>query len=450
MRKVVVASSLIALSAHACRQWDLYDPRLLADGGNGGSLADGGHGGAGASDGGTAATGGAGGLGGGGGGSSGACNQVTLLGDDFTGPELDGRWNVELGGAATIDLVGGELLFTAQDDAYAALYSRAFYDLTDAAFTVDLGTLPPNGFDDLDISLVVPTWQEELEWNLSGNLLEAAYHLDGNHTTVGTVTYAPDEHDRLRIRHADDTVFWETSPDGRRWNVVGQLAASGLFPLDLLYTEIWVAAGAGNQVELGVTSVNEGLVEGVHCPMGDLSDDFEDGVVGRDWGTWSGDGCSILEGGEMTFAITMDMQTGCGLESRRNYDLTGGTATVQVLGSSTTDESDLAFVLGDPSGANEVAFVIRNGNFQAHYVVDGVWTGLGSAPLGADPDRYFRFREQDGRISYELSIDGSEWTAFSEIDAPFDPQAVTFAVYGGSWGPTNPNEQLVFDNVNPL
>jgi hypothetical protein len=106
--------------------------------------------------------------------------------------------------------------------AFAAYASQAIYTLADSHVHVRvsppaLGGATGSVFCQLLVISSVTGTQIVFEVDVATNLLVMAVHVDFTDENAGTLPYDPVAHAWLRIREADGTLNWETSPDGRAW-----------------------------------------------------------------------------------------------------------------------------------------------------------------------------------------------------------------------------------------
>jgi hypothetical protein len=162
--------------------------------------------------------------------------KAHTLVDDFNDNSMDAaKWGayghvLETNQRLEIRPLGGQ---------YGGYHSVATYDLTDSEVRVEL----------VQAVLMVPSAQthlvldnaagDELVLRAEGTCLYCIQTVGGVYSNLRSVSYDPELHRWLRIRHAAGTVYWETSPDGCDWATLADRVAQ----LDVTALTINLAAG---------------------------------------------------------------------------------------------------------------------------------------------------------------------------------------------------------------
>jgi hypothetical protein len=153
-----------------------------------------------------------------------------------------------------------------------------------------------------------------------------------------------------------------------------------------------------------------------------LEDDFEDGSFDWRWDVWDEPGAVVVETGG---AVEIDLEAGtldawAGVSSARWYDLRDGAYSAEVIdvgGESTVleirDLGDVAAHLTHRDGVLEAAVYGKPD--------DGVRVELTYDPA---MHRFWRMREEDGRLYWETSSDRGTWTSFHDEALPLAPEHV--------------------------
>ena len=193
----------------------------------------------------------------------------------------------------------------------------------------------------------------------------------------------------------------------------GQLCVDGYCVVDP------AAADAGADLD----AAPDGAVPAGRCgTISLLQDDFEDGAFDWRWDPWEEPGAVVVETGG---AVEIDTEAGvldawAGVTAARWYDLRDGAFSAEVIdvgGEYTVVEvRDVADVSAQVTH--------RNGVLEAAvYGVpdDGVRVEIPYVP--AD-HRYWRLREEAGRLHWETSPDRGTWTSFHDEALPLAPEHV--------------------------
>jgi hypothetical protein len=153
-----------------------------------------------------------------------------------------------------------------------------------------------------------------------------------------------------------------------------------------------------------------------------LQDDFEDGAFDWRWDPWDELGATVIE---EAGAVEIDIAAGiadawAGVTAARWYDLRDGAFSAEVI-----DVGGEYTVVEVRNVDDENAQVThRNGVLEAAVygtTDDGVRAEIPYVP--AD-HRYWRLREEDGRLYWETSPDRDVWTSFHDEPVPFATEHV--------------------------
>jgi hypothetical protein len=200
----------------------------------------------------------------------------------------------------------------------------------------------------------------------------------------------------------------------------------------------------------GIDASHDGGPTGACSSVSMLADDFEDGTFGDQWGRSYGSGTSRLEQDGMA-VFPVEGQTWSAYASTYDYDLTGGSVTVRVVDVGVgPDIYTFMGVRNKVAGDDPVARVIHfEGQVYAETRIDGVSDRYGPA-LTYDPDqhRYWRIREADGLLHWEVSPDGSTWTELASREPWFDVTHVQADLGVGTDSSSPPATTARFDDFN--
>lgn len=237
----------------ACgKDWDSYDPRLGTGESVSSAASSTASSGSGASSGGGGASSSSSSSSGGGGGAGGPVGDpescLIAQSDTFEGSVLDAlKWKkFELAGA-TVSQSGGQLIGRLLDPSpagvttYAAAYSSKRFDMSNCGVFVKVVATPDpatQAFMQLLVRLDEANYIELLKQGV-----DLSFKKTVNNTmfpALNIVTYASDAHAYWKIRAAAGTVYWETSPDAKTWQVQAQ---ESFADFKLTAVEVWLAAG---------------------------------------------------------------------------------------------------------------------------------------------------------------------------------------------------------------
>lgn len=163
------------------------------------------------------------------------------------------------------------------------------------------------------------------------------------------------------------------------------------------------------------------------CPPVPLvSDDFEDGVTGPDWTPYNDAGASLEEAdGVLRVVYSGASPAWAGYATVGSHDMRGGSfaAHVRQVGGMTILELN--------AGGTKVQTYADVVTLHATVIVDGdTITSFETDYLSAI-HVHWRMREQDGRIHWETSADGVDWTEIDARPTPLALDSVTLLVSGG-------------------
>ncbi len=144
--------------------------------------------------------------------------------------------------------------------------------------------------------------------------------------------------------------------------------------------------------------------------------DFDDGTFDPDlFFTWEDDpATATLTGGELVLGAPAGAtNVGSGLWSDEIYRMASSRAFIEVVSvdESSDDYVDFGF------GSDYSGYLIgqRQGTLYFAVVVDGDYTTLDSIPYSASDHRWWQVREEDGRVYFETSPDGTSWTTRHDV-----------------------------------
>jgi hypothetical protein len=144
------------------------------------------------------------------------------LTDDFTATTVDtAKWPNNYGAPAP-DQPAGRARVVA-DTSFAAYASDTVYTLQGSHVHVQVFPAAAGGAAEAYTQLLVlssaPGNVIVFEIDTASNTVLMATRVGGFDQSSQTLGYDPDAHAWLRIRETSDTVYWETSPEGRTWTI---------------------------------------------------------------------------------------------------------------------------------------------------------------------------------------------------------------------------------------
>jgi hypothetical protein len=176
-----------------------------------------------------------------------------------------------------------------------------------------------------------------------------------------------------------------------------------------------------------------------------LADNFNDGVLGAQWGyNWEDPGASWTEtGGRIVFTPPMNASGYAGILTPLSYDIREGAVSIVVTGfpSTTAGTVEAQFILQTDSGDAQIS---ASGG-QIHFS-DGSTT-IGSVTFNTTNHRVWRFRESGGTLTWEVG-DGVNFPFSRSRVSIIDPSLVRVLIDGGSYGNQANPGTISFDDVN--
>ncbi len=377
-----------------------------------------------------------------------ACGTLSLLQDSFTDPGDGAYWDPFWDVGATVAETGGQLAIGfggGTGSPYGGYTSAFLYDLTGGAIAV---AVPQTGGD--NTILEVRTHAGEKIQLVAEPAALVAVILDAaNEGERARIPFDAVAHAHWRIREADGTLYWETSPDGTDWS---ELASE---PVSFSVEHVEGIASAGGQravaSEARFDSVNEGVTAGRFCPSSTVTDSFDTAPFSPIWENWSVPGCTIAEtGGDLVMTFTGLDGAFCGIGSRHLVDLRDSELVLDATNVPPETMFVIYFQVIRPGDDETHLEINREGNTLGfEQTVDGTDTATGSTLYSATDHRYWRLRESGGTIFWDTSPDGVAWSNEGEAAVMFDLSNVEIIVGAGHYGPgTGAAHSVRFGGVN--
>jgi hypothetical protein len=261
-----------------------------------------------------------------------------------------------------------------------------------------------------------------------------ALRLDGDAELVGASGDYDAEADRfVRIREAAGTIHWETSPDRVAWTELYSRAT----PMDASAVRVELYARGQGPEQLAWFDDLNVPAAGVarRCPPGQLHDDFDDGRIALVWKRWFGAGsCSVEErNGRVELSLGGTPFAMCGLVSSSALDFR---------------DASLSFSLDPGAQSTGVAAFADLSHFRLAGITDRIEVRVVNervrmritrkpSPAESEVERfsaelayeasemqYLRLRESNGRIHWEASPEGVNWSLLAESPTAIDVSSV--------------------------
>ena len=161
-------------------------------------------------------------------------------------------------------------------------------------------------------------------------------------------------------------------------------------------------------------------------PVPLVSDDFEDGVIDPAWNSYSDEGTTLEEAdGVLRVAFSGAAEAWAGYLTVDSHDLRGGSlgAEIRQVGGMT--------ILELKSGNIRIQTYADVATLHTTVMVDAETVTSFETDYVADVHVHWRMREQEGRIHFETSADGTTWSELDARPAPLPLDDVTVLVSGG-------------------
>jgi hypothetical protein len=203
---------------------------------------------------------------------------------------------------------------------------------------------------------------------------------------------------------------------------------------------LWVVALAG------CGRIDFGPDDAVGEPIGDLADDFDDGVLAEIWFTYGQappETAFRETGGRLVIELADGVaESYAGYVTRVGHDLRGRAMTVQLVEVPAAADVGCYATLVTPDEAHELDFTVATATLTAR--VDDV--AFASAPFDPSAQSWWRIRELDGVVIWETSPDGRAWARFAERAAPAFVAGVRPNIGGGTQRVVALPGRCAFDN----
>jgi hypothetical protein len=372
------------------------------------------------------------------------------ISDDFNDNVRDAaKWNLLATPGSVIVEQNGRLEITpaAAMPNYDGYISATTFDLTDARSTVEAVSVPTtNGFATF-YGLTDASGNYLLLGVLSNGTL-LMQHSVGGVVTNSTLPYNAAQHRFWRFRHnrADDTVNYETSPDGVTWATHRSIATP--FPITRL--QVGLTGQKATTTAPNDTVVFDNLWQEANpTPAVAMADNFNDNLLdSRMWTPlYTDSNVTVAEQNQrIELAITPNAAGYNGIVSASPFDFRDRTVQVEVpQTASQAGWVETYFQLYLDEG-NYLTISSSNNAVACDVWINGVRDRSGSTWNG---NSFWRYRHDidANTVSFETSANGSTWTTLKTVAAPFALNALKARIISGAWGTGNSAPgTAIFDN----
>lgn len=381
------------------------------------------------------------------------CAQPSLLTDDFDGDALSFQWLAWSEPGTSMTLGGGALELTPAVDAtqvYAGIVSRQYFDLRgQRSFVEVVQATDPATTAQTFLQLLAPNDQRLEIIEEAGELLFRV-HQDGDFIAIAGVPYDPAAHRFWQVRERDGTVYYEISADGVAFTTHASVAT----PFDVSLVRQQLGVGTWEPVAAPGAAVFDrhnggGPPRGRWCDIGNLRDDFDDGVRDRRWlRAFGPPGCATESGGALVIEPPPELDSYCGYGSSQSYDLRGGTVRARlVTGTAADSRAHTLFELRDDRTGLRHQLIQQESELIAR--VPGE-PDLAVLPYDPAAHRYLRYADRDdGDMAWQTSPDGVTWTTLYEGPAAVDVAAVSVLIAIAQFDTGAPPPPVRWDDVRP-
>jgi hypothetical protein len=398
------------------------------------------------------------GTGGAGGGSGGGvpCGGPSLLADEFDDDEVTWPYWSDDDDDADIDIDAGVLSLSPKPDGtnpWVSFFSRYRYDLRGDAFSARVLSVLDPSLDTASSSMLVldGTSDDYVAIRAAEGNIQVVTWLSDDFTTRVEEPFDPIAQRNWRLRHEGTSVVAETSPDGGPWTTLDTIDASLLFDLGQIQVAL-LARLEESTTDPGSFSIDAiaGLAaDATYCPPSAFTDDFEDGVRSPEWDrAVAHPECGPVEDGDLRFPFEAGTSEYCSYRTSHLFDLRGEGVMVRVIARPTAGATAEGY-LQVRDRADSGALIIAGGTqITAQKQEEGNGIALRSEPWDHEVEPWWRIRDDDGMIRFEVSEDTLEWRQVTEAAVWFDSSAVEVGLVGGTWNdPADPGV-VGFDDYN--
>lgn len=182
-----------------------------------------------------------------------------------------------------------------------------------------------------------------------------------------------------------------------------------------------------------------------------LTDDFNDNSLDTSkWTVW-GTNASANETGGMLQVTTTTTAGYAGFTSLNTFDLSESEAVTQLISAGNTSLTSyqvFPISITNNGTTNKIEWVINSGSIHAEITVSGGTTTVRSAAFSSTIHKWFKIRETNGRIFWDYSTNGCDWTNFASTSTVIPITELYVAILAGTWSNMASSTTAQFDNFN--
>jgi hypothetical protein len=382
------------------------------------------------------------------------CGHTSALQHGFDGQSLDSglfESRVEFDASMTVDqaLVLG---YSTQTASLARLSSRWRYNLRDSSLAVEALDMPgAEAATAADFELVGDG--RGIRFRQTAGMLEAAQQQYGVWEVLASVPHDAAQQRWWRFSEGEGVTRWETSPDGQSWTMLADHPSERLFDLRWSTVRLVSQNEGGAPASAGVVRFDNligGPAASGWCPVSTLSDDFEDGARDARWSRTTAGTVGTAEDGRLLFTLPPNNDgADARYQTARAFDLRGDAIAIRLdsLTSSSGLMAELRLGHGD---GNAVAIRVQDDELLLLQQLDGGGDdAVLRLPFDANVHRWWRIRDEAGRLSWETSSDGRAWTLqSSRAPSPAFVNAVDVQIAAATTTELDAVQVIAFDDLN--
>lgn len=456
-----VAAGLLAFASvaiPACGfDWDDYDPRLNSAVGGSGGAGMGGMGGSGVSSSSGSSSGGESGGAAGTGGMVDVCGKVDLLNENFNTPiDKDWLWDTFSDPTAAMSQPMGQLVFTKSgtmaQGGYGMIETTLAYDLRNKSISVEAVKVPTAPMNAQMAFALFYDDNNNVGLHYQDGSLKFGATQSGVFDEKSSLTYDPVAMRYWRLREANGAFFWDTAPDGQTWTTRGQFQTSSLIAeavgsirLDAYWPPNTIAPD-----EVRFDNLRGEASTTPHwCSASTLQDDFNDNSTSHVWERSRTElDCTYAEkNGQVVVHPSPTIDAYCGYRTDAAYDLTSSAVAVEIAQMvNTAANVDMNLEMNCRGGLLRITQNL--GTLTSSYAIQGSPFEMGSSAYDGMKHHWWRIREADGTIYWEVSPDGKAWTEEGKTANPFDVSACDVFLYVETGNNVSMPGEARFDNLN--
>jgi hypothetical protein len=183
-----------------------------------------------------------------------------------------------------------------------------------------------------------------------------------------------------------------------------------------------------------------------------LTDNFNDNS--RDTAKWNTEGSNWAEqNNQLELGNVSSSGVYSTYKSVNNYNLTGSYLYSQLVnaGNQSLPTFQAVAVQVYLDASNTLSWIIGGGMLVAQKQVSGSYSDQrNDTAYNSAVHKFFRIRESAGTIYWDYSTDGSSWTNYASLAAPFAVTNINLRIAAGAYGPEVGTTVAYFDTFNTL